>query len=58
MGLCVSVSSRLGAVYSHPRGAMLPVLWFFFFCVCAHVYVVVCGMNSKESLRNGSIPLV
>lgn len=36
MGLCVSVSSRLGAVYSHPRGAMLPVLWFFFF-VCVRM---------------------
>ena len=29
MGLCDSVSSRLGAYTRHPRGAILPVLWFF-----------------------------
>lgn len=30
----------------------------FFGFLCVHVYIVVCGMNSKESLHNGPIPLV
>ena len=54
MGLCDSVSSRLGAYTVTPEG---PCCQFFGF-LCVHVYVVVCGMNSKESLRNDPIPLV
>lgn len=54
MGLCDSVSSRLGAYTVTPEG---PCCQFFGF-LCVHVYVVVCGMNSKESLHNGPIPLV